>query len=419
MNSKIESTKLSERIPSLDFLRGIAIFGILFINIESFVYPNPWSSWQYGYESSIDHSMRFWVYFLTQGKFYAMFSILFGVGFVIFLERVQQKTTGIKAMDIYARRLLWLFIIGVIHAYFIWDGDILYHYSICGFLLLPFRSMKSRSLLFVVLILASFLFFKSYETVSKRKESLEKYNLALNIKESDRTEKDNKLITGWENRYSKKSPDLSEVLEIPKPTFWEGVKKSYEHLNVHKGEFYYQSLILSTLVLMLIGILLFRTGVFSDYKLWKHYWVISISILIFGLIINGLRYYQWTYEDHIPNTSTLIALLFTFSKEILGVGYILILNGVFQKYLKNVKFKVFTKIGKTALSNYIFQSIILGIIFYGYGFGLFNKFTRFELLGFVLSIWSIQIIVTYLWLKYHKQGPLEFVWRKLTYHPFN
>jgi len=419
MYSKIKPTTASERIPSLDFLRGVAILGILFINIESFVYPNPWSSWQYGYENAIDHHTRFWVYFLTQGKFYTMFALLFGVGFVIFMERIQQKTQGIQAMDIYARRLLWLFVIGVIHAYFIWDGDILYHYAVCGLFLIPFHSIKSRNLVLIVLFLASFLFIKSYESVSKRQESYLNYTEALNKEEAKREDKDNKLIVSWENRYSKKTPNFSEEVEVPKPTYWQGVISSYENHKVHRGEFYYQSLILSTLIVMIIGMILFRTGIFSNYKSCKYYWAITVSVLILGLIINYLRYYQWTYEDHIPNLNTFKALLFTFPKEILGIGFILLLNGIYQKYLRNVGFKVFTKIGRTALSNYIFQSIILGILFYGYGFGLHNSFSRFELLGFVLAIWVLQITCTLIWLNYFKQGPLEFLWRKLTYNSFN
>lgn len=417
-NNFIQPTQTLERIPSLDFLRGIAVLGILFINIESFAYPNPWSSWKYGYESAIDYDTRFWVYFLTQGKFYTMFALLFGVGFVIFLERIQQKSKGLKAMDIYARRLLWLFLIGVVHAYFIWDGDILYHYAICGFLLLPFRSIKSKTLILVVLFLASLLLIKSYESVSKRKESALKYTEALSVEKGERTEKDAKLIASWESRYSKKTPDLSPV-DMVKPTYLEGVKTTYQHLNVHKGEFYYQSLIISTLVVMIIGIMLFRTGIFSDYRSWKYYWAISISVLLIGVIINYLRYYHWTYKDHEPVIEIWKALLFTYPREILGIAYILVLNGLFQKYFKNVKLKIFTKVGRTALSNYIVQSMILGIIFYGYGFGMFNSLSRFELLGFVLAIWSIQIGLTYLWLRYHKQGPLEFLWRKLTYNSFN
>lgn len=419
MNNDIIPTRNKERIPSLDFLRGIAILGILFINIESFVYPNPWSSWQYGYESTIDNNTRFWVYFLTQGKFYTMFALLFGVGFVIFMDRIQQKTQGLRAMDIYARRLLWLFIIGVIHAYFIWDGDILYHYAICGLLLLPFRSMKSKNLVLIVLFLACFLFIKSYESVSNRQVSYINYTEALKKDKTNRTEKDKKLITSWENRYSLKSPNLLEEVEVPKPTYWHGLVSSYKSHNVHNGEFYYQSLVLSTLIVMLMGIILFRTGIFSDYKTWKYYWSIAVSVLIIGLITNYLRYYHWTYEDHIPNLNTFKALLFTFPKETLGVGYTLLLNGIYQKYLRNVKIKLLSKIGRTALSNYIFQSIILGILFYGYGFGMFNSFSRFELLGFVFSIWVIQIICTFIWLQYHQQGPLEFLWRKLTYNSFH
>jgi len=418
MNESIQPTSTAERIPSLDFLRGIAIFGILFINIESFVYPNPWSSWQYGYESPIDHNTRFWVYFLTQGKFYTMFAMLFGVGFVIFLERIQQRSSGLKPIDIYARRLLWLFVIGVIHAYFIWDGDVLYHYAICGFLLLPFRSIKSKNLLLIVLFLASLLLVKSYDSTKKRYESLTNYTEALKVEEGQRTAAQSKLITSWQNRYSKKSPILSKA-EIPKTSYWEGVKDTYEHLQVHKGAFYYQSLIISSLIVMILGIVLFRTGIFSDYKSWKYYWAISISFLLFGLTINYLRYYHWSYEDHVPITETWKALLFTFPKEVLGIGYVLVLNGLFQRYLKNVRIKIFTKIGRTALSNYILQSLILGILFHGYGLGLFNSFSRFELLAFVLTIWAIQILLTFIWLKYHKQGPLEFIWRKLTYDSFN
>ena len=165
MKHTISPTPIIKRIYSLDFLRGIAILGILFINIESFVYPNPWSSWQYGYASTIDYDTRFWVYFLTQGKFYTMFALLFGVGFAIFLKRVEQNTFGLNGIDIYLRRLLLLFLIGCIHSYFIWDGDILHHYAICGLFLLPFRSISNKSIIFVILVLASCLLLKSYQDV--------------------------------------------------------------------------------------------------------------------------------------------------------------------------------------------------------------------------------------------------------------
>jgi uncharacterized protein len=412
-------TKINERIESLDFLRGIAILGILFINIESFAYPNPWSSWQYGFDNLIDHHTRFWVYFLTQGKFYTMFALLFGVGFVIFLERIQKKTKGLNALDLYARRLLWLFIFGVLHAYLIWNGDILYHYAICGFLLLPFRVIKSKYLILTVAFLAALLFIKSYENINKRKKAFSYYQEALNVPANQRTSDEIKKIKVWEKRYSKKSAETKKEVQNPKPSYWEGVKRSYEKIKVHKGEFYHQSLILSTLIVMLIGVLFYRAGIFSDYRSWNYYWLITITLLMVALFINYLRYFHWTYKDHEAVLQIWKALLFTFPKELLGISYILLFNGIYQKFLKRIRLKVFSKIGRMALSNYIFQSIVLGFIFYGYGFGLFNQFSRFELLGFVVMIWTLQISLSMLWLKYHKQGPLEFIWRKLTYKSFN
>jgi len=417
MDNRVKPTAELERIPSLDFLRGVAILGILFINIESFAYSNPWSSWQFGFEDKIDYHVRFWIYFLTQGKFYSMFVLLFGVGFVIFLDRLEHKNIGLKAMDIYTRRMLWLFIFGVIHAYFIWDGDILYHYSICGLLLLPFRSIKSNHLALVIFVLASFLLVKQYETTAKRQGTEKEYLQALDIDGPQRNEDQIKRITTWEKRYSKKLPDSSEV-KNPRPSYWDGLKKSYEHVTVHKGAFYYKSLLFPSLIVMLLGMMLYRAGIFVDYTVWKNYWLISVSVLIIGLTINYFRFYHWTYEDHKPITNIWQSFLYTFPKESLGLGYILMLNGIYQKFFKGSKIGIISKIGRTALSNYIFQSLILGLIFYGYGFGMFNSFSRFELLSIVVCIWFIQISITWIWLKYHAQGPLEWLWRKLTYGSF-
>ena len=104
MLSKPQPTTLSERISSLDFLRGIAVLGILLINIESFSYPDPWSPYKFGFDGTADTTTRFIVYLLAQGKFFSMFTLLFGVGFYIFLERLESRGLGLKAMDIYARR---------------------------------------------------------------------------------------------------------------------------------------------------------------------------------------------------------------------------------------------------------------------------------------------------------------------------
>lgn len=418
MSTSIKATEPFERISSLDFLRGVAILGILFINIENFAYPDPWSPWKFGYEGAIDYSTRFWVYFLTQGKFYTMFALLFGVGFYIFLERLEKNQLGIKAMDIYARRLLWLFVIGIIHAYFIWNGDVLYHYAICGLLLFPFRSIKTRNLLLIIAFLSILQLAKSYDQTMNRKGWKENYLKAMSIHEDQRSKEDEKSIVFWEKQTRKQEPDTSKV-EVPKKTYWVGLQETYEHASAHKGLLYYQGLLFPSLIVMILGIVLYRSGIFRNYQTWKYYWLVSFIILSLGLIINYLRFYHWTFEYFEPVTNVWKGWLFTFPKELLGIGYVLILNGIFQKFLKSSKFNTISKVGRMALTNYIFQNTLLGLIFYGYGLALFNQFSRFELLGIVIVIWTIQLFLSWLWLRKFQHGPLELLWRKLTYRSFD
>lgn len=411
-------TQSSERISSLDFLRGIAILGILLINIESFAYPNPWSPYKYGFSTQLDHIIRFWVYFLVQGKFFSMFTLLFGVGFCIFLERLEKKSLGLRAMDIYSKRLLWLFIIGVIHAYFIWDGDVLYHYALCGFLLIPFRSFKVKSLLLVLLVPVSVLIFNSFKSTSSTQNQFNTYSKAILIDEKLRSEEDIKNIEQWENRTQKGVADQSELIN-PRSTYLSSISENSNHTKVHKGEVLYTGILYRTIIMMLLGIILYRMDIFQNCQSVRFYWPATLLILAIALTINYFRYYHWTFEYFNPIRNIWVSFVFTFPKEILGLAYILFFNGVFQKFLKHFSFKPLSNLGKMALSNYILQSIICGLIFYGYGLNQFNAYSRTELLVFIPFIWIFLIIFSWLWMKYFHYGPLEYVWRKLTYRNFN
>ena len=132
-----------------------------------------------------------------------MFTLLFGVGFYIFLERLEKKGLGLKALDIYSRRLLWLFLFGVFHSYIIWNGDILYHYAACGFLLFPFRSFSIKQLSIILIILVSILLVNSFKITSNTNVQLIKYSTAINIPDEKRSDDDNKVIKSWEERTKK------------------------------------------------------------------------------------------------------------------------------------------------------------------------------------------------------------------------
>ncbi len=403
--------QVTKRLGSLDFLRGIAVLGILVINIESFAYDDPWSPFKYGYDSALDANTRFWVYFLAQGKFFSMFTLLFGVGFFMFLERLQ--SLGLKAMDIYARRLLWLFIFGVAHAYLIWDGDVLYHYAICGFLLFPFRSFNLKQLVITVFIFTGILFYNSYESAERTTHLHEKAILAQRLPATDRTDQQVADITAWEKRTSKGIAVIDTT--TVRNTLVESITINADHSGVHKGNVVYPGILFRTLIMMIIGIILYKTGIFSEIKNKRSYWSVTLLLLLVAFTINYLRYDHWTFHYFEPVETVWRSWLFTLPKETLGVAYILVLNGFYHQFLKGKDLNPISLAGRMALSNYIMQSIICAVIFYGYGFGRYNTFNRHELLFIVSGIWVFQLIFSTWWMKTHKQGPLEALWRKLTY----
>ena len=415
--TRLQPTQLSERIGSLDFLRGIAILGILVINIESFSYPDPWSPFKYGFISEIDRYTRFWVYLLAQGKFFSMFTLLFGVGFYIFLERLEKKGLGLKALDIYSRRLMWLFVIGLLHAYLIWDGDVLYHYAICGFLLFPFRSFRIRHILLVLSIPITVLIYNSYQNTISLQKQYQKYSQSILVKENERTSEDIENIERWQKRTEERKSEDSKV-KVPRQNIYQNWKANSEHTKVHKGMIVYEGILLRTLIMMLLGIVLYKSDIFRDYRALKHYWPFTFTILIAALIVNYLRFYHWTFQYFDPVVNIWKGWLFTFPKETLGLAYILLFNGLYQKYLKKIKFKPISLAGRMALTNYIMQSIICTLIFYGFGLGKYNAYSRSELLYFVLSIWIFQLIFSWFWMQRFNYGPLEWTWRKLTYRSF-
>lgn len=414
----IVPTQINNRLPSLDFLRGIAVLGILVMNIESFAYPNPWSPYQNGFFNPIDTHTRFWVFFLAQGKFFGMFTLLFGVGFYMFLERLEQKSLGIKALDIYARRLLWLFLFGVGHAYLIWDGDVLYHYSICGFLLFPFRSYNVRQLMLVLLVPAGLLLFNSYQKTERTKNQFESFIKAESKSKEERTEDEEKQIDTWLNKTEEKKK-TSDRLEPIRISYFDSIAANAENHKIHKGFVMYNGILFRTLIMMILGILLYKTGIFKDYRALPHYWWITGAIVMIALVVNYSRYYHWIYAYYDPVVEYWKGWLFTFPKELGGLSYILLINGVYQKFLGGRFSALISNMGRLALTNYIGQSIICGLIFYGYGFAQYGQHSRFELLGFVVCIWVFQVLLSWVWLKYHDQGPIESLWRKLTYRGFN
>lgn len=407
---------MQERINSLDFLRGIAVLGILIINIESFAFPIQFSPYLYGFSTELDTTVRFWVYYLAQGKFFTMFVVLFGVSFYLMLERLQEKHTTKDVFGIYTRRLFILFIFGAVHTYFIWSGDILHHYAICALLLLPVRDFTMRGLTLFIIAMLFIILGNSFEKVQNKQQQNLEYQQALKIEEGERTNIQNRAVWRWESKLEKKSTErYADKEKTKKGSYVDNLQSNWNEIKLYKGELFFKIILFDSLMLMTIGILLYRLGIFSDYRSVPYYWQITFVLFGLGLWTGYIKYQWWSYEYLNPITEVYLEIIKKIAAYIQGLSYLLFINGIYQVIPNIRKLTAINKVGKMALSSYIFHSIICALIFYGYGLNYHNELSRSDLIWLVITIWLVNILFCHFWLKFYKQGPLETIWRKLSY----
>ncbi|MYB07698.1 MAG: DUF418 domain-containing protein [Gemmatimonadetes bacterium] len=387
-----------ERIASIDVLRGFAVLGILIVNMQGFArvpsaYMNPASGAAFdGAEAWIWTA----VYILADTKFISIFSMLFGAGIAMMSERMASR--GVAGTGLHYRRQSWLLVIGLVHAYLIWHGDILVAYALCGLLLYPLRKLGARALLWIGGCAVAFV--------------VPFWLLAgLSIPywpEADRLE----LLAEW-------APP-QEVLESEIAAFRGGLG---EQLSVRAPiAFTLQiSAFLGLFVwraggLMLVGMGLYKLGVLAAARSATFYRRMAVIGIGAGLPLAVAGAWYKLDQGFAFETVMFQGALFNY------VGSV----GVFLGYLGLVMLMVqFSRLpeltarlaatGRMALTNYIAQSVICTLVFYGHGLGLFERVAAPGRMGIVFGIWALQLLWSPWWLKRFRFGPLEWLWRSATY----
>ena len=399
MSTSLQPSLDKERIQSVDILRGIAILGILIMNIQSFAMPSS----AYTNPTSFGNleGVNYWVWLISHifadQKFMTIFSILFGAGIILVSDKVEKR--GLQPSFYHYKRTFWLFIIGLIHAYIIWYGDILITYSICSCFVYFFRKLSPRKLLIFGLIILSIhsviYLFISYSLEFMPDEAFKELKYSFWSPNSESITNEINAITGSlseQLRYNFEAALGLQIFGSLMQMFWRA-----------SG-------------LMLIGMALFKWDILTAVKNKNFYQKGLIAGLSFGLplIVGGVA--QNFKADWNLEYSMFIGSQFNYYGSLgLSFGYICaIMLLAKSKRLENLKIRL-ASIGQMALTNYITQSIIGVAIFYGMGFGIFGQLERYEQLGVVVGIWMIQISWSKPWLKNYKFGPLEWIWRSLTY----
>ncbi len=398
--SIIRPVAAPERVHTIDLLRGWALFGILMVNMEIFAWPLSFMFFPQTWSNPWDTAMENAVRIFAQGKFYTLFSTLFGLGFSFFL--LKGERAGMSALGTYARRILVLLAIGAIHAYLIWMGDILFVYALVAWPLLLFRKAKPKTLLiWASILLLSSVFMMLAGAIAK----------ATDAKAAAKIQKDSQENTARFNRMAE-----SAFRVYPSGTFAEVTRQRAWEFNSVFG----------FMVFFAPGILaMFLMGLYIGRKGYLHHAAQHLplfrKVMIGGALIGipASIYADWARHgtDMMgPSfTGAGIAAAGAFGNPALSYAYAAALVLLYHRTGWAARLHPVVCAGRMALTNYLMQSLICTFIFYSHGLGKYGKIGPAYLPLIVVAIYAVELMWSPWWLQRFQFGPAEWLWRTLTY----
>ncbi len=413
----------TERIDSLDILRGIAVFGILLMNISAFgliwqAYGNPLAA---GGATGLNLRLFEIMNVGFEGTMRGIFSMLFGAGIVLLTDRMERAGAGVSAADIYFRRMSWLGLFGFIHwSFLLWPGEILFAYAICGFGLFVLRKVPARwqfGIGIAILALAAVKLGMAYhDTLDKAQAAAEAQAIVADggtLGEDQRA-----ALDSWKETSAEYIPT-----EETNAMFADWHGGSY--LNAVQGqlpfsfEFQWVNapfwLAFDMAPFMLIGMAMLKWGVLSAARSTRFYAVMMAAGYAVGIPLGIYELGLLQAGEYGPVGSAAAGRTYQISRLAMVFGHVgLVMCVVRLGLLKRLQ-RWFAAAGQMALTNYIAQTVICVALFYDFGFGLYGRFERYELYLIVLAIAAAEMAFSAVWLRNFRFGPLEWLWRSLTY----
>jgi uncharacterized protein len=359
----------STRIDAIDVLRGIALFGVLAVNLVTEFRVSIFQQFlpELAQGTSADRAVQSFVSLALESKAFSLFSLLFGLGLVIQFERLARSGSPLRWL---VRRLAVLLVIGLIHLILIWNGDILTEYALAGFVVLPILFAPRWALLagcaaflLLYLILPSLALPVSWPTPAWMQQHVNEANAVY--------------ATG----------NAADVLRF-------SIREIRALLPLHIYVFP------RTVALFLLGVFIWRTGLFKET---------SKKVAILFPAASVCLIVGWLLTSTAPNVLSPLAPVF------LALGYAasviwLMTFATVGRWLEPVG-----ALGRMAFTNYLLQSVVFGWIFFGYGLGLFGKLGAASTMAIGAVVYGIQVLLSSWWLRRFRFGPVEWLWRTLMY----
>ena len=396
-----------ERIVALDFIRGIAVLGILFPNIVAYANPILAYFWPEGLPGgATDFDKATWLFqlVLIDGKFRGLFTLLFGAGMMLFSERVWARG-GTRRLQ--ARRLFWLMSFGLAHFFLLWTGDILFMYAISGFAALAMLTWQARTQLRfgIAWYLAGALLLTVLLGGWAAVDNVPRVGVADPVRYEEMEKARAEMVEGAEK----------ETAAMAGGSYGEVLSFRVREESSGLGQAGFIALV-ETIPLMLIGMGLYRMGLFErrfdrqKMRRWGWIGLVGGAVLTVPL---GLLVMRAEYPLMLTQFAFVGPTSFLHLPMVLGLAALLSLWA--PKAAQSWVGQRFVAAGRMAFSNYIGTSAVMMLVFQGWAGGLYGQFHRDELLGFVLLAWVLMLGWSKWWLDRFRYGPLEWLWRCLTY----
>ncbi len=417
----------ANRVHLIDALRGIALLGILVMNIPGFAMPD------YSHEaySNDPSKLNFWVSSLVtvllEGKMRAMFGMVFGAGVLLFVSA--KEASGYSAAALFYRRMLWLVLFGLIHAHLIlWIGDILYLYGICGMLVYLVRNVQPKYLAMAVPLVAVIDFASGVLNYQNIRAQRIAYVDAVKARDGQRALSDNqtKALSDWRELEKTMIPNREDAKAntAKMKSDYATVAGYLRPIAFQLQTKYLPIEIWDSAALMMLGLALYKWGFLTGNWPRQDYWkVVGIGYglglpLVTCSVYHGFLNYS-TLEANLARMERVplewVGLIYPFQRLLLAMAHAASIMLLYRAGFAQGLFRRLEAVGRMAFTNYIMHSAICTLFFFGYGLNYYGGFELYRLSYVVVAIWILQLVVSPLWLRHFLFGPLEWMWRSLTY----
>ena len=418
-NSTAAPTEANQRIISLDVVRGVALLGILILNIVgmgmlSSAYYNPHGGVDGGAIGTIDLAVWFVNELLFEGSMRALFSMLFGAGVILF--------TTTKSGALHYRRTFWLLMFGLFDGFVLqWSGDILVVYALAGALLYLARNASVKRLLIVACALFLVLGLLRLASVYGLGLSQAAHDavVAAELAGQEAPVEEIELAANWQDfLVGAQLPAEEQAQELS------ARRGSYLSAFVWNARKFSETLLFvvpfflfwDALSMMLVGMALYRSGILQGERSSATYLKLAILGIGVGLLVNSLEMSRTLGSDFaVLQSYSFIQPTYDLGRLGLGIGYMALVVWWVKRGCAQALLNRLAAVGQMALTNYLMHSLIALVLFTGAGLSLVGHLGRLHLYFIVFAIWGFQLWFSPWWLARHRQGPMEALWRRLTY----